>query len=224
MDRFISEDINFLDYIKAYHSCLALMQRTAVKEPDIAEFISALAAGNNAQLIVIACTTPVDSSNILAALDAAAQQTGGMVICILPPPTTTFHERELENDDDDVGRHVEFVNGDAERLVMEEYREADCILVDCKLQNCQEILEAVLKIGKENVSVMAYNARHMGSWRCHEGFKNAHFLPIGEGLLVAKIDGKEKKNSRNFAVYNGKKNRWLAKIDKYTGEEHVFRV
>nr|XP_016481763.1 PREDICTED: uncharacterized protein LOC107802725 isoform X2 [Nicotiana tabacum] len=51
------------------------------KAPDVTEFISAMAAGNNAQLMVMACSGHPGSA--LLGLVAAAHQTGGRVICIL---------------------------------------------------------------------------------------------------------------------------------------------
>lgn len=205
------------------------VQRSTAKEPDVAEFISALAAGNNAQLMVVACATSPEecgSNNIILALEAAAQQTGGEVVCIHPNTTTCSTGRQ----------YVKFVTGDAETLVMNEYKEADCILIDCKLENCEAILETVGRVvnikrrsrnNNNNTTVVGFNAgrRRMGSsWSC-QGLKNAHFLPIGEGLLVTKMDKNSSKDNNNssFAVL-GKKNKWLTKIDKYTGEEHVFRV
>ncbi|OIT26878.1 hypothetical protein A4A49_57320 [Nicotiana attenuata] len=47
-------------------------------EPNGAEFISALAAGNNVQLMVVAYANVADSTTL--ALVAAAQQTGGRVV------------------------------------------------------------------------------------------------------------------------------------------------
>ncbi|KAK4350764.1 hypothetical protein RND71_030077 [Anisodus tanguticus] len=44
-------------------------------KPNGAEFISALAAGNSAQIMVVACANVADSTTL--ALVAAAQQTGG---------------------------------------------------------------------------------------------------------------------------------------------------
>ncbi|XP_021677858.1 uncharacterized protein LOC110662986 isoform X2 [Hevea brasiliensis] len=58
---------------KAYLRALKMGKRS--KEPDMAEFISALAAGNNAQLMVVASARVAGSTTL--PLVAAAQQTGG---------------------------------------------------------------------------------------------------------------------------------------------------
>lgn len=63
--------------------------------------------------------------------------------------------------------------------------------------------------------VVGYNALHRGSWQSDRELK-AHFLPIGEGLLVTRTG---KKNG------GGNRSHWVVKVDKYcSGEEHVFRI
>ncbi|OIT24129.1 PREDICTED: uncharacterized protein LOC109216392 [Nicotiana attenuata] len=196
---------------KAYLRAIKMGKRA--KEPDMAEFISALAAGNNAQLMVVACADAAGSATALA-LVAAAQQTGGRVICIIQSADKL--NPSIESLGDNV-THVEFVIGDALTLLMNDYREADFVLIDCNLNNCEGILQTARMIG-ENVSVLGYNALSMGSWRC-QSF-NAHLLPIGGGLLVT---NRVAKKGGNLGVW-GKKNRWIVKVDKCTGEEHVFRI
>ncbi|KAJ8552768.1 hypothetical protein K7X08_020161 [Anisodus acutangulus] len=197
---------------KAYLRAIKMGKRA--KEPEMAEFISALAAGNNAQLMVVACAGAADSATALA-LVAAAHQTGGRVICIIGSADKLNPSIESLGDN---ANHVDFVIGDANTLLMNNYREADFVLIDCNLNNCEGILQTARMIG-ENVSVLGYNALCMGSWRC-QSF-NAHLLPIGEGLLVT--TNRMAKKGGNFGV-SGKKSRWIVKVDKCTGEEHVFRI
>ncbi|PIA50020.1 hypothetical protein AQUCO_01300627v1 [Aquilegia coerulea] len=64
---------------KAYLRTLKMGKRN--KQPDVAEFVSALAAGNSAQLMVDVCSGIAGATTL--ALVAAAQQTGGRVVCIL---------------------------------------------------------------------------------------------------------------------------------------------
>ncbi|KAJ8536705.1 hypothetical protein K7X08_035106 [Anisodus acutangulus] len=183
------------------------------KEPEMAEFISALAAGNNAQLMVVACAGAADPVTALA-LVAAAHQTGGRVICIIGSADKLNPSIESLGDN---SRHVEYITGDANTVLMNDYREADFVLIDCNLNNCEGVLQTARMMG-ENVSVLGYNALCMGSWRC-QSF-NAHLLPIGEGLLVT---NKTAKKGGNLGL-SGKKSRWIVKVDKCTGEEHVFRI
>lgn len=162
--------------------------------------------------MVVACAGAADSTTL--ALVAAAQQTGGRVICILSEfdklnPSIEFLQHNA--------MHIEFVIGDAKTLLVNDYRRADCVVIDCNLNNCEGILKTARRIRGNNAIVLLYNALRMGSWRC-ESF-NAHFLPIGEGLLVTRMTQK----GSDFGV-SEKKSRWIVKVDKCTGEEHVFRV
>ncbi|KAG8381468.1 hypothetical protein BUALT_Bualt06G0125000 [Buddleja alternifolia] len=182
------------------------------KEPEAAEFISALVAGTNARLTVMVCADAVDYSTTLA-LVAAAQQTGGKVICILPGAN------ELQLSKDILGQNnaenIKFVIGNAQNVLENEYREADCIVIDCNLTNCEGILKTAKGFGR-NVMVLGYNA----FWRC-QGL-DGHLLPIGEGLLVSRVAAPPK-SGRSYGG-SGKKSRWVVKVDEFTGEEHVFRV
>ncbi|KAL3834586.1 hypothetical protein ACJIZ3_009322 [Penstemon smallii] len=181
------------------------------KEPDTAEFISALAAGTNARSMVVACANAADSTTL--ALVAAAHQTGGKVICILTNANEIQSSKEILGDENAL--KVKFVIGDAQSLLKSEYKEADFIAVDCSLKNCEEILTK--SVGK-NSMVLGYNAFLMGSWRSRGC--DLHLLPIGEGLLVSRAATSAKNDENRL----GKGSRWVVKVDKCTGEEHVFRV
>ncbi|XP_028798121.1 uncharacterized protein LOC114753596 [Neltuma alba] len=204
---------------KAYLTTLKMGQRA--KEPDVAEFISALAAGNNAQLMVVACGGALGSTT--QALVAASHQTGGRVIC------TVRNLEHLNAYKKSMGiselRQVEFVIGEPQELLTTQYDVADFVLVDCKMENYEEVLRAVDRVRgrKQNGTVVVgYNAfRSRGSF----GSKT-QFLPIGEGLLVTKFTGRNNNNNSNNNNMGMKvrRSRWIVKVDKCTGEEHVFRV
>ncbi|GMH08804.1 hypothetical protein Nepgr_010644 [Nepenthes gracilis] len=197
---------------KAYLTTLKMGKRT--KEPDISEFISAIAAGNNARLIVITSAGPATSS-IVQALMAAARQTGAHVVCILGSLKDLQVSKQVlgPNADD---QHIEFVIGDAQTLIQEDYEDTDFVVIDCNLQHHEGILGAV-KGGKRcsGAIVLGYNAICNGSWQW-SGVK-AQLLPIGNGLLVTRIAPENK-------IRPGRKSNWVVKVDRYTGEEHVFRV
>lgn len=180
------------------------------KEPDVAEFISALAAGRNAQLMVVSCDGSAIST--VQALVAAAHQTGGRVICILRDHKELQISRQVLGLD---ACHIEFVIGEAQNLLLSKYSEADFVLIDCNLENHEGILGAVQARGKRNGAVVVgYNALTKGSW-WSSGSKT-QLLPIGEGLLVTRIAASAKIGKRS--------SHWIVKVDKCTGEEHVFRV
>ncbi|KAL9228987.1 hypothetical protein vseg_004507 [Gypsophila vaccaria] len=195
---------------KAYLRTLKLGKRG--KEPDVAEFISALAGGNNAKFMVEVCGSTSGPTTL--GLVAAAQQNNGRVICILPGP------KEVEISKSNMSRYlnrVEFVAGDPITLLTCDYRDANFVTIDCNIEGHKEIFKAVKKnrlVGEAGPFVVGYNAQKMVPL-CGE--LGGHFLPIGEGLLVC--DKVHKENG--FGV---KKSKWVVKVDKLTGEEHVFRV
>ncbi|XP_004308167.1 PREDICTED: uncharacterized protein LOC101292941 [Fragaria vesca subsp. vesca] len=193
---------------KAYLKSLKLGRKA--NEPDVVEFVSALAAGNNAQLMVVACSGAADYTTL--ALVAAAQQTGGRVVCILRG------NEELHMSEKVLGvtnlRHIDFVIGEAQSLVLNYYKEADFVVIDCNLENHEGILRAVQMGKKQNGAVVVgANAFTKGSWR--SGGAKTQLLPIGGGLLVTRIAA---------STTERRKSQWVVKVDKCTGEEHVFRV
>ncbi|KAL3521444.1 hypothetical protein ACH5RR_019593 [Cinchona calisaya] len=198
---------------KAYLKTMKMGENA--KEANGVEFISALAAGNNVQLIIVACASIVDYTTL--ALVAAAQQTGGRVICIL-----RGHE-ELHLSEKILGSNatqVQFVIGDAKVMLFKYYEEADFIAIDCNLQNHEGILRTIQESHRQNNTiVLGYNAFCKGSWR--KGGLHTQLLPIGEGLLLTRIAANAKVAN---PIKSGKRSHWVVKVDKCTGEEHVFRV
>lgn len=198
----------------AYLKTLRMGQKA--NEPDEAEFISALAAGNNAQLMVVACANAATTTTV--ALVAAAHQTGGRVVCILPGHQELQLSKNILGSD---ACHVEFVIGEARSLLLSHYREADFVLIDCNLENHDGILGAVRAGRKRNGAVIVgYNAFSKRSWR--SGGSKTQLLPIGGGLLVTRIATDVK--IADGCGGCGKRSHWVVKVDKCTGEEHVFRV
>ncbi|CAI8600775.1 unnamed protein product [Vicia faba] len=186
------------------------------KEPDIAEFISAIAAGNNAKLMVVASASVVGS--VMLALTAAAQQTHGRVVSI------SCDQNEMQESRKALGvdkKCVEFVVGDAISLLLSAYKGADFVLVDCDMSNAREVFLAAFKgANKDGALVVGYNVRHRAlRW---SQFR-ATYLPIGEGLLVTKIDLNMKKDNDMVGQRN-KKSHWIVQVDNCTGEEHIFKV
>ncbi|KAK6936346.1 Protein of unknown function DUF1442 [Dillenia turbinata] len=202
---------------KAYLSTIKMGKRA--KEPNVAEFISALAAGSNAQLMVMACAGTADPT--ILALVAAAHQTGGRVVCILGCVN------ELRSSKEALGLEancIEFVIGDAQTLLFDDYREADFVLIDCNIENNEGIVQAMQEGRKQKGAiVLGYNAFCKGSWR--PSGSRTQLLPIGEGLLMTRIGAQaQAKFGGNGRPSSGKRSHWVVKVDKCTGEEHVFRV
>ncbi|XP_071710045.1 uncharacterized protein [Rutidosis leptorrhynchoides] len=204
-------------YIKTMKMC------KKANEPDVAEFISAIAAGNNAQLMVVACASTAGSTTL--GLIAATHETGGRLICIVKG------QEELKSSIRALGSdavHVEFVVGKAQNLLLNEYKSADFVVIDCNLENHEGILEALQQNEREKSTiVLGYNAYWRDSWVWSR--LNSHLLPIGEGLLLMRVAGKCDNGGRRNGGHGGcgggsRKSHWVVKVDKCTGEEHVFRV
>lgn len=189
------------------------------KEPDVSEFISALAGGNNAQLMVEVCGSTAGPTTL--GLVAAAQQTGGRVVCILPGST------ELQASKSQLSRYidqVEFVTGDPLSLLTNRFKSADFVTVDCNIKGHKAIFKSAQKGGiqsKGGALVVGYNAQHLVPSHNELG---GHFLPIGEGLLVSKVLKHNGIRNCNGSELTRKRSKWVVKVDKCTGEEHVFRV
>ncbi|XP_047329347.1 uncharacterized protein LOC124932722 [Impatiens glandulifera] len=190
-----------------------------VKEPDVSEFVSALAAGNNAKLMVAACGVDTTGISTVLALLAAANLTDGKVVCILRSPEEINKYRSMLGEN----VQVEFSVGEAESLMVSEYKESDFVVVDCNLYDHAKMSRLVQTGGAAAAIVLGYNALSnksgmSWSWGSDDS-KAVQLLPIGEGLLLSRITGKGDRRRRK----NGGGN-WVVKVDKCTGEEHVFRV
>ncbi|KAF5771292.1 putative S-adenosyl-L-methionine-dependent methyltransferase [Helianthus annuus] len=196
-------------------------------EPDIAEFISAIAAGNNAQLMVVVGAASARSTTL--GLVEAAEQTGGHVISIFKETEELQSSKQALGSD---ASRVDFIVGDAETLLLNYYRNADLVVIDCNLEHHEQILSAIQGNGREKSTiVLGYNAHWKDSWRWSRS--NSHLLPIGEGLLLMRIAGKSDnggvgggngKHTRGGSHGGSKKSHWIVKVDDCTGEEHVFKV
>ncbi|XP_076919077.1 uncharacterized protein LOC143579741 [Bidens hawaiensis] len=190
---------------EAYIKTMKMGKRA--NEPDVAEFISAIAAGNNAQLMVVACAATAGLTTL--GLVAASHQTGGRLVCIVKGIEELQSSKKALNQD---ANHIEFVIGNAQSYLSNEYKSADFVVIDCNLENPEKILEAVQTERETSTIVLGYNAYWKDSWVWSRS--NSYLLPIGEGLLLMRVAGKD----------GGKRSHWVVKVDKCTGEEHVFRV
>lgn len=167
--------------------------------------------------MVVACANAANASTL--ALVAAAHQTGGRVVCILQGLEELILSKKILGLD---ANHVEFVIGDAQNQLSSHYKEADFVLIDCNFENHEGVLRAVQAAGRKRngAVVVGYNAFSKGSWR--SGSSKTQLLPIGEGLLVTRITPAASNDKIDVGL--GRKSHWIVKVDKCTGEEHVFRV
>ncbi|KAD7480396.1 hypothetical protein E3N88_03532 [Mikania micrantha] len=201
-----------------------MMQGRLGNEPDVAEFISAIAAGNNAQVMVVVGAATAKSTTL--GLVAAAEQTGGHVISIFNETEELHSSKQALGSD---ANRVDFIVGDAQTLLLNNYRNADLVVIDCNLEHHEQILGSIQGNGREKSTiVLGYNAHWKDSWRWSRS--NSQLMPIGEGLLLMRIAGKSEngggggKHTCGGSHGGSKKRHWIVKVDNCTGEEHVFRV
>ncbi|RZR71062.1 hypothetical protein BHM03_00003268 [Ensete ventricosum] len=189
-------------------------------EPANDEFVSALAAGMGARLIV---EVSPEASESTGAVAAAARQTGGRLVCIIAEEVSLAPTKDVieESGMDDA---VEFKVGDPYQLLPEHER-IDFSLVGCKSDPYPGLLE-LLHVNPRSSVVVANRLR---------GGKEG---PIGEGMEVMMI-GKFEEVARTGTAAGGverrksakgsgrrrphRKSRWVRKIDE-RGEEHFFRL
>ncbi|XP_058103596.1 uncharacterized protein LOC131247188 [Magnolia sinica] len=197
-------------------------------EPATNEFISALAAGMCAQLIV---EVSFGVSKMTIALAVAARQTGGRLVCIVPE-AQALPELKQSIKDSGLKDIVEFKVGDPLELLLE-YKNIDFSLVDCKTHNYSALLQ-LLDVNPRRSVVVANNlvggrkglGGHMSGMM---GAVRSMKHPIGKGMevtMIGKSDefGKRERKAGVERVRTPRKSNWIVKVDEVSGEEHIFRV
>lgn len=200
-----------------------------VQEPGSNEFVSALAAGMKAKLIVE--VTPRASSSTIA-LAAAARQTGGRLVCILPEPVLDESKEVISNSG--LKDQVEFRTEDPSQL-LPFYENIDFTLVDCKDESYTRLLN-LLDVNPTRSVVVANNLagdkKGLGGYVRRKDDEKVAVRslkhPIGKGMEVTMIS-KNDENDKGLAVggYHSRKrnkSKWIARFDEKSGEEHIFRV
>ena len=199
-----------------------------MQEPGSNEFVSALAAGMKAKLIV-EVTSRASSSTI--ALAAAARQTGGRLVCILPEPVLDESEEVIRNSG--LKDQVEFRTEDPSEL-LPNYENIDFSLVDCKDEKYTKLLN-LLDVNPTRSVVVANNLggdkKGLGGYVRRKDEKvDVRSLkhPIGKGMEVTMISMNDENDKRlGVRGHHSKKrckSKWVAKFDEESGEEHIFRV
>ncbi|CAN6483491.1 unnamed protein product [Victoria cruziana] len=204
-------------------------------EPHTCEFLSALAAGMSAKLIV-EITSSVTLSTI--ALAAAARQTGGRLICIIPEPMTLNGKSTSLIRDLGLKDTVEFQVGDPFEL-LPKYQNIDFSLVDCGREDNIGLFK-LLDVNPRRSVVVANNLgmgrRGMGKYVKKRVLKGKVVRtvthPIGREMEVTKIGRKDEFETScrgrggpgEPTRSSGGKSKWVIRIDEESGEEHIFRV
>ncbi|KAI3764702.1 hypothetical protein L2E82_14715 [Cichorium intybus] len=192
------------------------------QESDEAEMISAMAGGWNPRLIVEAWLGGSEITTSIG-LEIAARNLGGRYVCIIQNESlrsefvAAMEEHGLPVPDLMVGEAKE---------VMARLPEVEFMVVDGRRKDLRELF-GVAKLSHRGAVLLCKNAtrrRMVGfRWELVIG-KTARLvrsviIPVGQGLKIAYVKENpeyEKSPSKNHS-------RWITKIDRKTGEEHVFR-
>ncbi|VAI20394.1 unnamed protein product [Triticum turgidum subsp. durum] len=167
----------------------------------VAELVSAMVGGWNAQLVVDApeASAP-DSATTSLALAAAAQRTGGRYARVL---------------------------ADADRA-MEELEGVDFLVVDARRRDAAAVLAAARPGARGMVVVRHGDGRRRGtkaleaSMAAGTRIVRSVYLPIDTGVEVLHV-GVGKGPSIQCRRSPRVSSRWIRHVDQETGEEHLFR-
>ncbi|CAN4111446.1 unnamed protein product [Withania somnifera] len=210
---------------------------SGTEEPECNEFLSALAAGMSAKLIVEVTT---EGSPSTVALAAAARQTGGKLVCIIPEPKLDKTQKVIQ--ETGLNDMVEFKTGDPVE-VLHNYENIDFSLVDCKTNDYDMLMEN-LDVNLKRSVVVTNNVEGRkgvgGHLKKVENKVKVRSLqhPIGKGLEVTMIGkstefGKKENRSKSgccahlkngHVVKKGDKSKWVFVVDEKSGEEHIYRM
>nr|XP_010327072.1 uncharacterized protein LOC101251330 [Solanum lycopersicum] len=216
---------------------------TGTQEPESNEFLSALAAGMKAKLIVEVTT---EGSPSTVALAAAARQTGGKLVCIIPETILDKTQKVIE--ETGLNDMVEFKTGDPVEI-LHNYENIDFSLVDGNTDDYEMLMEK-LDVNPRRSVVVTNNVQGKkgigGHLKKVENTVKVRSLqhPIGKGLEVTMIGkstefGKKENKSKSgcyshlirggdkkngHVVKKGDKSKWVFVVDEKSGEEHIYRM
>ncbi|KAK3038490.1 hypothetical protein RJ639_029788 [Escallonia herrerae] len=212
-----SPDTALKAYIDTVKSCKNF------QESSVAEFVSAMAAGWNAKLIVETWSRGgVIATSI--GLDVASRYTGGRHVCIVPDNESRSEYVE----------GMEKTTGMSPEVVVSEPKEAlgrlvgiDFLVVDCRQSDFASILK-VAKLGHRGAVLVCKNASSKAAssfgWRSvlegESRLVRSVFLPVGKGLDIAYVAAS--RGGRNLGSGAGK-SLWIKRMSTDSGEEFFIR-
>ncbi|CAA0815248.1 Protein of unknown function (DUF1442 [Striga hermonthica] len=196
------------------------------KESGVAELISAMAAGWNAQLIVETWSRggPIATSIGLA---VAAAHSGGRHVCIVPDEASKSEYVESMRWHGQPA--CDIVVGLTERAV-EEFEGVDFLVANCARDDLPGMLRAA-KLGERGAVIVCKNASLRATsdskwWGVIGGesrrIVRSVFLPVGKGLVISHVGATGRGGSSGSGEGKGKR-RWIKHVDRRSGEEFVFR-
>ncbi|XP_071739714.1 uncharacterized protein [Rutidosis leptorrhynchoides] len=205
-------------YIDTVKTCKDL------QESDQAEMISAMAGGWNPRFIVEAWSSGIEITTSIA-LSIAARHIGARYVCTVQNERSRSEYTNAFKDHDHDIQVPELVVGEAKE-VMKRFKGVEFMVVDGRRKDLYEMFGAA-KYSVRGAVLMCKNGmqRYMDGFRWElavsekEHVVRSVIIPVGQGLNIAYV--KERRESEKALVKDH--SRWITRIDKKTGEEHVFR-
>lgn len=196
------------------------LQCELYQESGVAELVSAMAAGRNANFIVETWS----QGGVMATstgLAVASRHTGGRHVCIVPDEQSRseYAEGMVE-----AGMSPEVIVGEPEEA-MDELLGIDFMVVDSRRKDSARILR-LAKLSSRGAVLVCKNASSKSAasikWRSVLDGGSRHlirsvFLPVGMGLDIAHVGASDQGNSGSGAK------KWIKHVDQQSGEEHVIR-
>ncbi|XP_027362042.1 uncharacterized protein LOC113869771 [Abrus precatorius] len=201
-------------YIDTVQSCQLF------RESGVAELVSAMAAGWNAQLVVETWSQGgvIPTSVGLA---VASHHTGGRHVCIVPDDRS---RREYTERMGEAGVSAEIVVGEAED-VMDGLVGIDFMVVDGRRKDFARALR-LAKLSSEGAVLLCKNANSNSSfiWRSvlAQGSRRlvrSVFLPVGKGLEMAHLSATVGNANSSVSGHN----KWIKHVDQRSGDVHFIR-
>ncbi|CAK7328842.1 unnamed protein product [Dovyalis caffra] len=176
---------------------------TTLVEPKWMEFISALAAGKRARMMVEIASEGI--SPLTISLAVAAKHTGGKLVCIL------FRQEDIKKSkqrlkvyDSHLQDVIQFVHGNPLEVIMK-YKNIDLIVIDGKLtlENDSDLKiwfkRIHFKPSGDGAILVRHNTRHGVSFsdvlNGNAGVRS-ETLPMGEGMELIRIRSVTKRENR----------------------------
>ncbi|RDX85543.1 hypothetical protein CR513_33253 [Mucuna pruriens] len=202
-------------YIDTVQSCKVF------GESGVAELISAMAAGWNAQLIVETWS----QGGVIATsvgLAVARRHTGGRHVCVVPDERARSEYAERMSE---AGVTAEIVVGEPEE-VMEGLVGVEFLVADGRRKEYWRVLR-LAKLSSKGAVLLCKNANANPAskgflWRSlvAQGSRRvvrSVFLPVGKGLDMAHVSA-----SGGNTISSGR--RWIKHVDQRSGDVHFIRT
>ncbi|KAL4373074.1 hypothetical protein HN51_007051 [Arachis hypogaea] len=213
-------------YIDTVKSC------KLYRQSGVAEMVSAMAAGWNAQVIVETWS----QGGLIATsvgLAIARRHTGGRHVCIVPDERS---RSEYAASMGEAGMLPEIMVGEPEE-VMAELTGIDFLVVDSRRKDFPRVLR-LAKLSNNGAVLLCKNTGFslssvkwwnlLGGHGSSRGVVRSVFLPVGKGLDMAHVSssattGGTSVNSQSSVRGNNGK-RWIKHVDQRSGDVHYIRT